>query len=134
MTTTLSSAISPDFLNSELRCYRNKNTGTWLFGFVTDKKSPRGLRALWTQDEALALADCGEVAKMLGLGSDAMVAASMSTSAGVQGAALTRWDSILDQRLGGGESVACLCKRGATAVGGKQLFLRNDGKELICRQ
>lgn len=125
-----------DKLNVALRRYRNVNwtptsgAGKWLFGALPDNWSPDGLEWVWTDDERQALADNGEVAAMLGLGSGEAVSASMVSPRGTSGAAATRWDSILEQVEGGTHASQLMCRRSHKRKGGKFDAIRSDGARL----
>lgn len=104
--------------------------GKWLFGALPDNCSGDGLQWVWTDDERQALADCGEVAAMLGLGSGKPVSASMVSPRGTFGASVTLWDSVLEQVPGGTHASGVLCRRSQKRKGGKFDVIRNDGARL----
>jgi hypothetical protein len=125
--TSITAPASADLLNGALRRYKNKNTGAWFFGFIAAKWDPSGLRSVWTNDEAKALADHGEVASMLALGTGQSVSTAMLNESGGSGSGATVWDAILDQVAGGDHASGVLCKRGQTRKGGFVAVVRGDG-------
>lgn len=133
-TSTITAPATTDSLSGVLRRYKNKNTGTWFFGFITAKWDASGLRSIWTTDESLALADNGEVAAMLALGTGKGVSTTMVNVSGGSGSGFTVWDSILEQVVGGDHTSAVMCKRGLTRKGGVMDVVREDGATVEERQ
>lgn len=136
MNITVKSAARPDALRGELRRYLNKNwkpdcpqgAGKWLFGATKDRLMPDGFNWIWTEDESLALADQGDLAAMLGLGSGDFTSFSHGG-----GAALTKWDSILTQVPGGALAAGFLCRKSNKRKGGVYSVVRSDGASVELR-
>jgi len=134
--TTIEAPVITDPLNGAMRRYRNRNwtlgggAGKWLFGVLPDRYSGDGLQWVWTEDENAALADNGEVADMLGLGSGKAASASMVSASGTSGAAATVWDAILIQVPGGTHASSLICRRSHKRPGGKFDAIRKDGARL----